>query len=521
MTNVKRRVGIFLVWTVFVGIAAIAFRYWYVPKAEEKKHEVQTQAAKDLVNATSSSQRFDKYVDVYADGFAGYGIIRSAEFRNRLASFGVGLNIKDDGADYETRIKALESGDADIAAFPIDSFFSNCKKLDPNRLIKTPATFISLIDETVGGDAAVGYGKKYPNGIDSLNNPNTKFVCVRNSPSEFIVRVMRANFDLTQVPEDAFIDCKSAEEVFEHWRASKPDDNKVYITWEPYITKMLENPNMTKFVDTSRFRGYVADAFCSNRDFLVKNPETVRIFLECYFGALHENHDKIMELVKKDAVAAGLPISDKQAGKIVEGIWWKNVQENYAHMGLVKGHSMMHIEDIIHQITLVLKKTDPSYVDPTDGVYRNVYSQEPLMELRNRNFHPGQTIGSDGELRQEIKLKELSEPEWQKLQPVGTLQVPAIDFARGTSNLTSGSEDVLNELIKNLQTWRSYYLLVEGSASTLGNNLEANKGKARERTKVVVDYLVRNGIDPVRIRAAQEVKLNGTSVSFKLGQLPY
>ena len=497
--KVKTRLIVLLIWIVFASIAALSLKYFFVPKIEEVKREANVKAQKELVESTSNHQRFTREISVYLDDFSGFLIPRTQEFKNQLASHGIGLQIHSD-PDAIARINALNSGEAQFAFFPIDSLLAASSKLG-----KLPASIIALCDETKGADAIIGYKDKYPNKLDSLKT--TKFVYTSNSPSEFLTKVIRTHFDLSNISTP--LSLNGPKEVYEVWKNSKPSDDMAYVLYQPYVSKVLDNPNMHIIVDSSRFRGYIVDAIVVNRDLLSKDPELCLIFLESYFKALYENKKNMVTVVRADAAASGSPLS-------VDGIWWKNVQENYAHMGLKSGHSLMHVEDMINQINIVLQKSDSSYVDPTNGQFNKLYNDTILASLRDKNFHPG-----EDEIRAEVELKSLNDDEWKKLDPVGTLQVPDLTFTRGSSKLTSSSMDILKNLVKNLDTWPTYYLSIIPSATSIGSNLEANKAKAKERAQVVVDYLISEGVSKNRIKVSDKIELDGASVSFVLGQLPY
>ena len=502
------------VWVVIVVVFAGAVKWWWKPAQEKAAEDAVAQHDKDVLDGTSSHARFDETVTIGQDLFSGYAGLRSDEMRRYLGSESLGLKLVDDGADYTKRIKALQSGDLDMAVFTVDALLKACHDLG-----EIPATIILVIDETKGADAIVGYKSKFPN-IDSLNSSQLKFVLTPDSPSETLPSVMRAYFDLSNVPLNAVVEADGAADVYKKWRASNQNDNQVYVLWEPYVTKMLENPNMHVIVDSSRFRGYIVDVLVVNRDYLFKHKDTVRKVVQSYLRTAYEHSTQMDTLIKTDALAAGDALSDDQVTNLVEGIWWKNVQENYAHMGLQRGHSLQHIEDIIEQIVDVLKKTDSSFSDPTGGHFEKLYYNDLLAELQKNSFHPGRTMDSTGQIRSEVTLRELDESGWSKLEPIGTLQIPTIQFARGTSILTNSSKQVLDTLVKNLETWPTYYVSVIGNASTKGD-AEANRLLAESRSKAAADYITSKGISPIRLRAVGSKPSGNSSVSFVLGQLPY
>ena len=118
--------------------------------------------------------------------------------------------------------------------------------------------------------------------------------------------------------------------------------------------------------------------------------------------------------------------------------------------------------------------------------------------------------------RQDTATSSLSEEEWKGLRIITTLQVPRLIFARGKIELSDGSMATLDKLLEILHRWPRYYLVIQGSQSSVGDE-EANKLAAESRAQLAADYLINKGIDEVRIRI-ETLKQNGSTVSFILGE---
>ena len=134
------------------------------------------------------------------------------------------------------------------------------------------------------------------------------------------------------------------------------------------------------------------------------------------------------------------------------------------------------------------------------------------------NFYPG--ISPD-KISDQIDLPKLTDTEWNNLMPIGTLEVPNLVFLRGTYDLTERSRIILDDLVKTLNTFPQYYVIVQGNAVGVGD-IAANKILALARAKAAVQYLAEKGIKPDRIKATSENSTNGSaSVRFVLGQAPF
>jgi hypothetical protein len=504
------------VWLLLLGIGVVVWKAIFVPArrlAEQESQEALEQQRererKEKLESAGSPSRYRHQIDFYLDSFSGYAIIRSAALAEELGGRGIRLHLHDDGADYAARLRALRDGDAQLAVFTIDALIKASADLG-----ELPATIVGLVDETTGADAIVAYKSAVPN-IDALNRAETRFVLTRNSPSETLARVVMARFELNQLSPQPFIDAKDARDVFERYRAARPNEPLAYVLWEPFVSQILKNPQTHVVVDSSHFPSAIVDVIVASRDFVVKNHDLVKGFVECYLRAVYRYRarEEFRKLVIEDAEKSGSPLTVEEADKLVDGIWWKNTQENLAHMGLLPGKPLPHIEDMIVNIAGVLQATGAIARDPTEGNPNHLYYARVFEELRA--FHPGE----ETESVRDVKLPVLTEEQWNQLTEVGTARVPSLVFARGTDRLTEHSQSILDELAGQLATTR-FYVMIRGNAAQLGD-LAQNKALAERRAQAAEQYLLGKGIDPHRIRALGTEPSGTPSVTFVLGQLPY
>ncbi len=509
-------VAVCVVWLVLLGIGAAAWKLIFVPVRESAEHQqaqqqaaAQEKARRDKLQNAGAPSRYRHQISLHLDSFSGYAVIRSDTFSQQLAQRGIRLDLHDDAADYPARIRALQSGDAQFAVFTIDALIKTSAELGD-----LPATIVALVDETTGADAIVAYKAQIAN-VDGLNSADTRFVLTPDSPSETLARVVMSRFQLNNLAENPFIETRDAGEVFARYKQAKPTEKFAYVVWQPYVSQMLKNPLTHIVIDSSHFPSTIVDVIVANRDFVLKNPDVVKSVVEAYLTSVYQYRDRkdLVQLVTQDAKAAGEPLTGEEVDKLVDGIWWKNTQENLAHTGHLIGKPLPHVEDMIANITDVLQSTGAISKDPTEGNPNYLYYAKVFEELQN--FHPG----TDSEDVRSIELPALDDSQWEKLTEVGTARVPSLVFARGTDRLTERSRSVLDELVGKLTTTR-FYVLIRGNASTVGD-LEQNKLLAERRAQAAYEYLVEKGVDRNRMRAVGGQPSGTTSVTFMLGQLPY
>lgn len=507
----KRMLFVAVFWVGLVAIGVVGFKYWWKPAAEEAAHEEEVAHQQEVIDKTSSQTNYRHEVSFAIDGFSGYAPWRSSQFGSEARRFSTRLNLKDDGAMYLSRYKAIQDGSVPIGVFTIDALYKVCAETG-----SSDATIIAILDETKGADVMVGAGKKFPN-IDSLNSPDLKIVCMADSPSETLARVVMHSFNLDQVSESNFDFKNSPEEIVAAYKSSKPDDNVVFVLWEPYASQILKNPEYHSIVDSSKFSGYICDVLVCQRDYLIKNEDVVTGIVKSYFTTIFNERNGMQQLVIEDAKKLNAPLTSEQAERLTTGIWWKNTQENFAHFGISSQPGIQHMEDMCRNISRVLIRTGAMKSDPTNGQPRLMYYDGIMRKLFDSSWHPG--FGREM-VREEKSLKVLSEQEWADLRPVGTLQVPRLVFARGTDRLSEASHRTLDDLVEKLKTWPQYYLIVRGNTSSKGD-VEANKLLAAGRAKAAHDYLVSKGIDENRLNTETSKPNGSTTVAFILGEQPY
>ena len=500
-----------LIWFAVLGVIALTWKFWLHPQQQKVAEKKAQQEHQTTIEKTSAPSRFKYSVNFAADAFSGYAAIRSDMFRDENAKFGIKVNLTDDGANYSQRLQKFASGETDIAVFTIDALMKSSAELKD-----IPATIVCLIDETKGADAMVASKHRFPN-IDSLNAAEVRIVCTKDSPSETLVRALMANFSLDKLPDNPFLFMDNVDQVYKEYQKAKPADNKVFVLWEPYISRIMDNPDYHVLIDSSKFRGLLVDAIVARRGLIVQNESLVENVVKSYLVTMFESRNKMVKLVLDDAKLLGSPLSESQADKLASKIWWKNTQENFSHFGLTNSQGIQHIEEMNANIMNVLLKTKAIPSDPTNGEPNKWYYDGIMKKLFDSSWHPG--FGTEA-VRQEKALATLSEDEWKQLRPIGTLQVPRLVFARGGKKLNESSFATLDKLVDSLKTWPQYYLLVQGSHSSVGD-AEANKSLAEGRAESAMDYLISKGVDRTRIHAETSSSNGSTTVAFVLGELPY
>lgn len=526
----KGIVAAFVAWALIILVGVLAYRFVIEPMLRDRKERA---AQDELVAETSTAGGASSVhrIVLYADGFSGYAILRSSEFKKRLEKESIDLEIVDDGADYSVRMDALASGKAQLAAFPLNSFLK--AGAESGRF---PATIVLVLDETQGADAILAYKQTFGT-IQDLNRPDARIVFTPESPSEFLAEITVESFVLPDLSENWRVERSGSEQIFRDLLRADPAAPIAYVLWEPEVSKALENPDVHVLLDSSKTKGYILDALVVERNFLKENEAVVSSFVESYLRTLYNQSvtGGMEELIRRDLPLEGASLSDEHIASIAEGIVWKNTTDNFNYFGLGNG-SGESLGEILAKIVGVMTETSLLASDPLDGKYHSIYYDKILSKLDADRFHPGRRVGiiegSIGQTTLEkatglIDLPNLTEEQWKNLQPVGNFQVEQIRFPRMSAKITLQNGRKLSAISNRLKDWPSYYVTLVGQSKQTGDAKldEVALDLALRRAEAAANFLEDKGTDPDRLRVEARLSAAGDwsslNLVFEAGQVPY
>jgi outer membrane protein OmpA-like peptidoglycan-associated protein len=443
-----------------------------------------------LVSKEESLQKRNLRTDLRIDAFSGYFVLRSAKFRTRLKELldaqglsAMKLHLADDGAKYEKRMKAVEKGEAPLAVFTLDSLINNSEAYP-----SPPAAAFLVIDETRGADAIVAYPDVYASPEDLSKHSDLRMVLTSDSPSEMLGRLVRDKYKL---PENCFIKVDTPEEVRDRFFKAKPSDHSVFVLWEPFISKVInEKPKAHKLISSEKFPGSIVDVLTVQKKYLKDHPAEVKAIAQAYLeasaayrGSVEKTVAAVLEDSKKQVAAGTLhePLSEEEAKKVVRGIAWKTTADNYTHFGLNANPSppLPSVTEMVANIGKVLRDTGAISRQVQPEAF---FDSQTMKALADAKFAPD----TPGDI-------------WTDLRPVvGSVSKDVIRFRAGSANISGTAEEQLQEVVKMMKMNPGYYLEVRGAS---GGNTEADKEVAMARAKAVVKWLESSGVEAQRLKA--------------------
>jgi outer membrane protein OmpA-like peptidoglycan-associated protein/ABC-type nitrate/sulfonate/bicarbonate transport system substrate-binding protein len=490
-----KKTPIFVVLFLLVCLPGLYFAKKLIPVLKSKQQQ-ETSDAKDLKGKISLA----------IDDWIGYFPISSSRMKKAMRSEGYMLDISNDGGDYPARMKKLRDGELDFAVVTVDSYILNAAPLD------FPATIVTILDESKGGDAMVAY-TNVVSSLDSFKSFTAqtmpKIAYTPASPSQHLLKAISSHFNvpaLKNIGRNQRVETKDSQEALKFLIDKKVS---VAILWEPNVSKALEIPGVAKILGTESTSRLIVDILVVNREFALKNPEKVDLLLKTYFRTLKFYADNPDDLEKDISTELKLPRDSVK--KMVDGVAWVNLSENcQSWFGIsVPGQiSEQGLIDTIQSTVEILVgsgdfKEDPL---PDKDPYRIVNSSF-IQQIYNTGIKNGfaALTGSPGRAADMGGLsrpfKPLTDAQWAKLKPVGSLNIEPIMFQSGAADLDVLEKEKLDAMVNRLKFYPTFRVLVEGHTSFLGD-AGANLALSQERADAVMRYLtITYSIDANRIRS--------------------
>ena len=454
-----------------------------------------TEKQEELTHASSDTQRYDRTITIHKDSFEGYRIGCSDHMESLLRRSKIRLNCVDDGADYEARMKALKSGDADFAFLEIGAYTIEGERFN------YPASLITVIDTSMGADAIIARKSEFSTLEDLRNSPNTPIGVTLNSPSDMFGKITATHFDLEALKLSTnYVGANGSEDVMKQLLRGDID---VGIVWEPHVSKLLATGDFVKLVSTAEAQDTIVDALGVNRKFGEENPEVVKTVLAAYFKSLKhykDNPEKLVEEIMADPVNKGMKKAEVEG--MISGINWINLNEN------CKRWFACDPNDWAAKVKIVdtLEMSNKTWYEFGE-LKANTFPDEDAYTLINSEFmqdllENGVGIFSDAEIVDSLErdFSELTEAQWSNLKEFGKLKQRGILFQKG-NKLRLTSREAIDEVASDLEHYPNYRLRIEGHTGTLGDAIK-NQTISEERSKWVKRYLVQTyNVDADRIQA--------------------
>jgi NitT/TauT family transport system substrate-binding protein len=224
--------------------------------------------------------------------------------------------------DTSSRRAALTSGDVVASTDIVDSF--------TNALAAgVPAKAVLKLDDSMGGDGIVV--KKQIASIKDLRGKTVAYP--DGQPSHFFLLKLLGDAGLKRQDIEAS-PMESADQAGAAFVSGSVD---AAVTWEPFLSQAAALPN-GKILTTSREEpGLIVDIFTVRNDYLQKNPEVVKAFIQGWFKAI--DYWKKNPADANKIMAGAMKLSQGEFERMIKGIQYSDLGNNRDFFGAVAGGS--------------------------------------------------------------------------------------------------------------------------------------------------------------------------------------
>ncbi len=446
---------------------------------------------------SSDSRNIKATIRIGVDNWIGYYPLCSKDLKKRMRHSGYILQCIDDQADYDGRMQKLKKGSLDFAVATIDSFLLNGYTHD------FPATVISVIDESKGGDAIVAW-KDRLSSLDAIKQVEKFNIALTpDSPSEHLLRSIAVHFDIQSLLDDKDwrISSNGSQQALQALLQGKAD---AAVLWEPDVTRALENKDIIKLIGTEDTNKLIVDILLVNRQYSVTHADISEILLRQYFRSLKFYRDNPDRLIS-DA-AADIDLAPTKIRTMLKGVAWMSLNDNAIDWFGVAGNLSTNRDELIASIESTL-----DILTQTAAVRKNILPNDDPYRLTNNTFVARlyqQSVENTNFSANRTQPKSSNKPkqfapldagQWSRLREVGTLKIRPIIFMSGSSELTDEGHSQLDNAVRQLKHYPNYRVIVKGHTGTRGDTA-ANLGLSRQRAAAVAAYLQdAHAIDPNRL----------------------
>lgn len=443
---------------------------------------------------TSDAKGAETTVRIGGDNYLGYWFLTSPEMRKQAAQRGIAVQLTDDGGAYADRLAKLSAGEYDAVVLPVSSY------LQHGAGVQFPGVIVASIAESKGADGMVGYSDSLPSGkLEDLNDAELQIVYTGASPSEFLLDLTIADFDLDELQQgDRWrVEADGSRDVY---KRAKDNLGDVFVLWEPDLSRALSLPGMQYVWGSDRFSGYIVDVIVFRRDFLQSREEKVVELMRTYFRVLTSyanNRDKLIKEMRQST-----DLKEDAIREILGKIEWFDLEENRRlQFGIAREPGEQVSDGLINTIiscTDVMLRTGRLASDPLEGNPYLITNSTVLEELVTSGAPAAVAAESAGD----VTFEPLAAEDWQRLREVGTFRVEPITFQSWNNRLTDDGKATVDKISQLLtHHYRGYRIIVRGHTPP-GGDEAANVQLSLERAQAVTQYLKAvHGVDAARLLA--------------------
>lgn len=458
-----------------LGCAAV-FAWKYVAPVLERRSQINT----------SDAVKTKGIINIGVDNFLGYYILCSPHLRSQMRNGGYEVQCIDDDAAYEKRMELLRDGKIQFAVATVDSYELNAIKA------KFPGLLVMVIDRSKGADGSIGCNGKVKN-IDDLKRGGLKIAFAEGTPSEHLMKILSVDFDIPQWRGKDMSWRKPVKSSQEAARMCNSGEADVAFMWEPDLTRTLvDNPHAVKIIGTEVAPRAIVDILMVQRKYAESNREAVTALLSNYFRSLYyytNNPD-----VAATHAATYAKIDRKYISDAMKGIAWATLTENarlwFGITDQPGEQPQFGLIEVIENTTRILIEHGDVKENPLpDKNPRTIVWSDLIEQLFRSGLATSEKVDPKSGDTMSREFSELTDEEWDKLRPIGTLRARSIIFSSGLDTLSSTAKENIDHVAETIKGYPDFRIVLDGHTSARGDEAK-NLKLSQDRVEAVARYLM-------------------------------
>lgn len=394
-------------------------------------------------------------------------------------NFGIRLDIKN-ADDFDASRKAWQNDPNAIAFCTLDSYPVEAGESDG----MADARYFVIHNFSAGADAIVV--TKYIKTVADLKGK--KIVCSEGTASHSLLLNTLEAAGLTNNDVEIVMTGYGST-VADAFKSGQVDAAVVFTPDDEACMKAV--PGTHVLVSTRDANTLVTDGFLAHKEWLEKNPDKAKRFIEALLWANSEvtnNKDHYNEACKVFSETFEVPLEDVVSTG--EKINFATLQDNINWFGLNSSYSGIDANTLYSKMAYVYGNIGLTNRPlPWTKIGYNKYVDELSQ---NNSLTNNQTANATKE-----RAFSAPTPELQQAEAVSTKKV-IIEYPVDGYALDDNAKAIIDrEFLPIVKQFNNVYVRVEGNTDATGSK-EHNVELSRKRAQSVVNYLVKQGMDENR-----------------------
>ena len=394
-------------------------------------------------------------------------------------NFGIRLDIKN-ADDFDASRKAWQNDPNAIAFCTLDSYPVEAGENDA----MADARYFMIHNFSAGADAIVV--TKHIKTVSDLKGK--RIVCSEGTASHSLLLNTLEAAGLSNSDVEIVMTGYGST-VADAFKSGQVDAAVVFTPDDEACMKAI--PGTHVLVSTKNANTLVTDGFLAHKAWLEKNPDKAKRLIEAMLWANSEitnNKDRYREACKVFSDVFEVPLEDVLSTG--EKINFATLQDNINWFGLNSGYTGIDANALYSKMSFVyggigLTNRPLSWTKIGYSTYIDELSQ-------NNSLTNNQTANATKE-----RVFETPTLKVQNADPVSTKKV-IIEYPINGYTLDDNAKATIDkEFLQIVKQFNNVYVRIEGNTDNTGSR-EYNIALSKRRAQSVVDYLIKQGMDPNR-----------------------